>query len=218
MTGIITKPTTSAKVRKGLSTVLMTCAAISLSEITSLNTAYAQEEARQFTAQTGEIVSQALELEKAGKTHPALNLLEDIINTPDNKGSELNAYERSTIYQMMGQYNYELDNPVKAQVAFQNAIEAGGLLPKEVEETHVIIAKLMIGNGQYREGSERLEAHVNSQPKPSSEHIELLVNAWLQAEDYPRALPWAEKWFNQASPKTRKHYDRQRDDWPLARR
>jgi tetratricopeptide (TPR) repeat protein len=35
----------------------------------------------------------------------------------------------------------------------------------------------------------------------------LLVQAWVEAEDYRRALPWAEKWFNTASPKERKHFD-----------
>ena len=29
----------------------------------------------------------------------------------------------------------------------------------------------------------------------------------MQAEDYRRALPWAEKWFNRASPKERRHFD-----------
>jgi len=33
------------------------------------------------------------------------------------------------------------------------------------------------------------------------------VKAWVQAEEFKRALPWAEAWFNTASPKERKHYD-----------
>jgi len=29
----------------------------------------------------------------------------------------------------------------------------------------------------------------------------------VQDEDYVRALPWAERWFQDANPKTRRHYD-----------
>ena len=35
----------------------------------------------------------------------------------------------------------------------------------------------------------------------------MLWQAWLQAEQYDKALPWAEKWFEAANPKERKHYD-----------
>ena len=35
----------------------------------------------------------------------------------------------------------------------------------------------------------------------------MLTQAWVQSENYSRALPWAEKWFNSANPKERKHFD-----------
>jgi len=37
--------------------------------------------------------------------------------------------------------------------------------------------------------------------------IEYIMQAWVQAERFSNALPWAEKWFRAASPKERKHYD-----------
>lgn len=35
----------------------------------------------------------------------------------------------------------------------------------------------------------------------------MLWQAWSQAEQYDRALPWAEKWFETAEPKERQHFD-----------
>jgi len=160
------------------------------------------DEGRQFDAKSGEAVNNAQTLAGAGDNSGAVNALVAALNLPD-----LNPYEKSTMYQMLGQYSYELDRPVDAQRYFESAISAGGLLPKEVGNIRVVIAQLMIGNGQYREGATRLENYLNSGGQQKPQYIDLLVNAWVQAEDYRRALPWAEKWFNVASPKERKHFD-----------
>ncbi len=181
---------------------LLAFAAIGVSSAGLSGTAFAQDEGRQFSAKAGEKVNEALTLANGGQNQAALTILQEAIANPD-----LNPYERSTIYQMMGQYSYELDRAVEAQQNFENAISAGGLLPDEVGNIKVVIAQLMIGNGQYREGAQRLEAYLNSGGQQKPQYIDLLVNAWVQAEDYRRALPWAEKWFNAASPKERKHFD-----------
>jgi len=161
---------------------LLAVAAIGLSGVTVTGAAVAQdapEEGRQFDAKTGEAVNAALTQANAGDNAGAVNTLTNALNLPD-----LNAYERSTMYQMLGQYSYELDRSADAQRYFESAINAGGLLPKEADNIRVVI------------GGEQ---------KP--QYIDLLVNAWVQADNYSRALPWAEKWFNAASPKERKHFD-----------
>lgn len=131
-----------------------------------------------------------------------MNILENAIIAPD-----LNAYERSTMFQLIGQYLYETGRPNDAQQAFEDAIVAGGLSPEEVGNISVVIAQLKIGNGQFREGAEALEAYLASGGDRKPQYIDLLVNAWVQAEDYERALPWAEEWFESAEPKERKHFD-----------
>ena len=181
---------------------LLAIAAIGLSGASLTSAAYAQEEGRQFSSEAGEKVNEALTLSNSGQTQAAINILQNTISRPD-----LNAYESSTIYQMMGQWSYELDRAVEAQQNFQNAIDAGGLLPAEIENITVVIAQLMIQNGQYREGATRLENFLNRGGQQKDSYIELLTNAWVQAEDYRRALPWAEKWFNAARPKERRHFD-----------
>ena len=181
---------------------LLAVAAISFSGVVPSNAAFAQDEGRQFSAAAGEKVNEALTLANSGQNQAAVNILQTTISQPD-----LNAYERSTIYQMLGQYSYELDRAVEAQQNFENAINAGGLLPNEIDNIRVVIAQLMIGNGQYQEGATRLENYLNSGGQQKPQYVDLLVNAWVQAENYNRALPWAEKWFNSASPKERKHFD-----------
>jgi len=181
---------------------LLAVATLGLTSASLTSSAYAQEEGRQFSAAAGEKVNEALTLANSGQTQSAISILQSTITQPD-----LNAYERSTIYQMLGQYSYEIDRAVEAQQAFENAINAGGLLPKETDNIRLVIAQLMIGNGQYREGAQRLENFLNSGVTQTDNHVELLVNAWVQAEDYRRALPWAEKWFNRANPKERRHFD-----------
>ncbi|HFE38748.1 MAG TPA: hypothetical protein ENK06_10095 [Gammaproteobacteria bacterium] len=169
--------------------------------------AYAQEEkkpdeGRQFGAKAGAIVNEALQFINEDQHSAALAQLNKALALKD-----LNAYERSTMYQMQGQAYYELDQYQPAIQAFENAISAGGLLPKEAAQLRVSIAQLLIANGQHVRGAEMLEkwAREGGQLKP--QHVELLYQAWVQAERYDRALPWAEKWFNAANPKERKHFD-----------
>ena len=182
---------------------LMAVAAIGFSGVTLSGAAYAQaDEGRQFDAKSGEAVNNAQTMANAGDNFGAVNALKAALNLPD-----LNPYERSTMYQMLGQYSYELDRAAEAQQYFENAISAGGLLPNEEGNIRLVIAQLMIGNGQYREGATRLENYLNSGGQQKPQYVDLLVNAWVQAEDYNRALPWAEKWFNAARPKERKHFD-----------
>lgn len=181
---------------------ITTCLAATLLAGAGMTPAFGQDDTRQFSVKSGKVVNNAMELANKQETEKALNILEKTV-----KDDALNPYERSTIYQMIGQYSYELDRSVEAQQAFDSAILAGGLLPKEIDNIKLVVAQLMIGNGQFREGAERLEEYLHSSGEHKPQHIDLLVNAWVQAEDYQRALPWAEKWLEPADRKARKHYE-----------
>lgn len=187
---------------------LLAFAAIGLVTPASMNVAFAQDEdaaveGRQFSADAGEKVNEALQFLNEDNPQGALNTL----NTLMASGKPLNPYEKSTIYQMIGQAYNDTDNTAGALGAFQSAIDAGGMLPNEVGNIKVVIAQLMIVNGQYRAGAEALEKYLREGGQEKASYVELLVQAWVEAEDYRRALPWAEKWFNSASPKERKHFD-----------
>lgn len=163
---------------------------------------YAHEDERQFSGKSGDIVNETMSLANEQKYQLALTKLRGLIGETD-----LSPYERATIYQMIGKYSYELDHIGEAQEAFENALKTGGLLPHEADALKIVIAQLMIGNGQYREGAKRLEAYLNNGGGVKPQYIDLILNAWVQAEDYQRALPWAEKWFDAATSKQRRHYD-----------
>lgn len=158
--------------------------------------AYAQD--REFSAEVGAVVNQTLDLANKGATQASLDLL-----LPLTERTDLSPYERATVFQMIGQYNYELDHIPQTIEAFEKAIASGGLLSKEVENINLNIVQLMIRNKQYQEGVERLETLVRADAAP----IELLVKILVEHKAYERALPWAQVWFETANPKERRHYD-----------
>ena len=159
-------------------------------------------EGRQFGAKAGEIVNEALTFITSEQHSAALGKLSQALALP-----VLNPYERATIYQMQGSSYYVLNQYTQAIQAFENAISSGGLLPKESASLRVNIAQLLIASGQAARGAQMMEDWNRSGGQLNPKHIELLWQAWSQAENYSRALPWAEKWFRAASPKERKHFD-----------
>jgi len=169
---------------------------------TAYDTAYAQEEGRQFGAKAGGIVNEALQFINSDQHAAALGKLSEALALP-----ELNAYEKSTIYQMQGASYYEQDQLRPAIQSFENAISAGGLLPNEVDSLRVNIAQLLIASGSFTQGAQMLENYLNRGGQEKPQYVEMLTQAWVQSENYTRALPWAEKWFRRASPKERKHFD-----------
>lgn len=182
-----------------LSSAALAFGAVSVSGVTQ--SAYAQE-GRQFSAKAGEVVNEALQFINSGQHSAALSKLTEASRLP-----ELNAYERSTIYQMEGASYYELNQNTQAISSFQNAINAGGLLPNEVDGLKVNIAQLQIATGQYAVGAQSLENYLNAGGQRKPQYVEMLMQAWVQSDNYSRALPWAEQWFNSANPKERKHFD-----------
>ena len=165
-------------------------------------TVSAQDPAYQFSKRAGTAINQALVLAQKDEYQKAIDVLQ-----VELAGNDLSPAEFGTIYQMMGQYNYELDNVPLAILAFQNAVSSGGVKSSEAENLQLVVAQLMIGNGNFREGGEQLERLIETHEAPKLQYIELLVNALVQAEDYPRAVPWAETWFEKAEPKSKRHYD-----------
>lgn len=181
---------------------LICALSLGLSGLIVAGPVFAEEPAHQFSERAGSAVNTALTLADNEKYQKAIDVLQ-----VELAGNDLKAYEFGVIYQMLGQYNYELDRVPQSLSAFKSAISSGGLKAEEMESLKLVVAQLMIGNSQYREGAERLETYLNAGGKVDSKYVDLLVNAWVQAEDYPRALPWAETWFETAEPKERKHYE-----------
>ncbi len=183
--------------RRILCALLIGCSSLAVA-----GTVSAQDPAHQFSKRAGTAINQALVFAQKDEYQKAIDVLQ-----VELAGNDLSPTEFATIYQMMGQYNYELDRKDESLVAFQNAIRSGGLTPQEEGNLKLVVAQLMIGNGNYREGAARLETMIAAGQASKPQYVELLLNAWVQTEDYPRALPWAESWFEKAEPKTKRHYD-----------
>jgi len=183
--------------RRILCALLIGCSSLAVA-----GTVSAQDPAHQFSKRAGTAINQALVFAQKDEYQKAIDVLQ-----VELAGNDLSPAEFGVIYQMMGQYNYELDRKDESLVAFQNAIRSGGLTPQEEGNLKLVVAQLMIGNGHFREGAERLEPLIVSGQASKPQYVEMLVSAWVQAEDYPRALPWAETWLEKAEPKTKRHYD-----------
>ena len=179
-------------------------AALLCSSILPVNPAAAEPNPpnRQFSTQSGEIVLRAQENMAANQYDMALNDLANALSRDD-----LSPYEKSVIYQMQGSCFYELDQYADAIRSFKAAIEAGGLSDKEASALRMNIAQLLIASDRFTEGAELLEQWERDGGTLNAKHIEMLWQAWSQAGDYARGLPWAEKWFTAANPKQRKHFD-----------
>lgn len=157
---------------------------------------------RQFSHKVGKIVLKAQEFIGEAQYGSAIAELNKALAL-----AEVSPYERGVINQLRGNCYYEGGKYTDAINAFEAAIKSGGLLPAERSALRVNIAQLHIANGQPAHGAEMLENWNQSGGELSPKYIEMLWQAWLQAEQYDRALPWVEKWFAGVPQKERRHYD-----------
>jgi len=160
-----------------------------------------QNENRQFTTDTTKLLP--LNIYDTSNTYPEeLLLLDDKLKKPN-----LTRIEKSKLLRLKGAAHYELNQIPQAIQAFQEAMYSGGLTDKENRKLGLYIAKLWIILGNYKRGAEILEQWGRDGYVLKPNHVEIIMQAWLQDENYQRALPWAERWYNEAEPKRRKHYD-----------
>lgn len=157
---------------------------------------------RTFSLETQKSMTKAMGYLEENKFSKAEKKLKDVL-----KIKNLSAYEKSTVNQMLGQAAYQQKDYKDAVKYFEKSIQAGGLLPSEATSIELTIAQLYINTRQYETGATRMEAWLRKTGRNDVKYLENTVQAWVQAEKYDRALPWAERWFAAKTPKERKHYD-----------
>ena len=157
---------------------------------------------RRFSKETGAIVLSAQHPITKEDHLVALVKLQEAAALPN-----LNAYEKSVIYQMQGATYYELGQFDNAIAAFDLAASSGGLLPNELKMLRMNTAQLLIAGENYEQGAVLLEQLYAEDPNMDILYVQMLWQTWSQTEQYGRALPWAELWLERADPKERKHYD-----------
>ncbi len=159
-------------------------------------------EARQFRTVSGQLVNEAQGFAAEKRYSEAIAKLKEALVLPNNSD-----YEISAIHSIFGHYYIESEQMDLAVSSFEAAISSGGLLSREVTSLEKQIALILISNERYSQGAQRLEAWIAKTKDNDPKNVEYIMQAWLQAENYQNALPWAEKWFKAASPKNRKHFD-----------
>jgi len=120
--------------------------------------------------------------------------------------AELSDQDIFNIHTKLGQYAYELDELATAIEHFENALSGDGISDEDIKNIRLNIGQLTLANGDYAKGAKMLEDLILVYG-PDSTLVEYCMQGYVQAEDYKSALPWAEKWFERASHKERKHYD-----------
>jgi len=168
--------------------------------------AYAQSHTdRKFSPETGAIVNTTIELMNADDFKSSLARMDELLQNHD-----LNSYEKSIVFQMKGQAHYELKQTGEAIQAFEDAITAGGLLANEVSQLRLNIGQLLITEG----GDDAIRGYAMMEewyPKDyyfSPQRIQMIIQGdCFSSCNYENVLPLAERWFNAANPKERKHYD-----------
>lgn len=165
--------------------------------------AFAQaDQSRQFSRKAGRLAMKALDAFNANDYGAALKHIDKAL-----KIKTLNAYEAGALYQMQGQAYYELEKTDAAISAFEQAIATTGLTEREASSLRKNIGKLNIVQGRYALGAAQLEPKPEDSDDMDMRRLEVLLNAWLMAEDYERALPWAELWLERSSAHDRQPYD-----------
>jgi len=165
--------------------------------------AYAQTATdRKFSRETGAIVNTTVGRMNSDDFATSLDSLDKLLRTHD-----LTSYETSIILQLKGQAHYELEQFSEAIRAFEGAIAAGGLLDNEVNQLRLNIGQILVVEG----GDDALRGYdmiAEWHSSRRSQHIITIaqVDCFSSCND-ESALLSAERWFNEANPKERKHYD-----------
>lgn len=155
---------------------------------------------RKFSSDIGEVVLKAQEALQEDNAAEAINQLNKAMN------KEPSNYERSIILQMRGQAYYGTEQPLRAVEDWRAAINTGELEAETASGLQVNIGQILIVEGRVQEGAQILEEWLKTHPPKEGIEI-MLASAYAQNDQYRQALPHAEKAFELANPKERKHFD-----------
>ncbi len=166
------------------------------------SSAMAQSADRVISLEYQEDYQAAIAYMDAGKFSKAEKKLKSLV-----KERSLSPFERSTFAAELAAAYFKQGDQDDALELYQQAINAGGLLPAEKLTYDNIIAQLLIAEGKYAQGAQALENWVRQTGQATPKNTEMIMQGWYSAGEFQKALPWAERWFNGATEKSRKHYD-----------
>ncbi|NNE57102.1 MAG: tetratricopeptide repeat protein [Hellea sp.] len=160
---------------------------------------------RKFSPESGALVTEATDYAAEGNYKKAIKRLKKARDI-----SSLKPYEIGVIEQMLGNYYYKQNKNDDAIDHFERALASGGLLAADQYKLNKSAAQIMIADGQYNDGANRLATILSGADRSSPKYTKMIMQAYIQGKNYPAALPWAENWFGQLQNRERKHYDTMR--------
>lgn len=120
---------------------------------------------------------------------------------------KLSPYERAISLQIRGGAYYGIGNNMGTIHDWENAIATGAFNQAEIDTLTLSIGQLYIAEEKYVKGATILENWIRSGGKANSKIHLMIAQAWLQDDNYRKALPHAEAAFRTANPKKKKHFD-----------
>jgi len=155
-----------------------------------------------FDRATERQVIKAQEQIAKGQYNKGFKILEKLVDS-----DRLDARERAIIHIYQAATYFEIADDESAVEQFQLAYDSGGLGPQDAQNTLLDMARLKISVDQFASGAQDLELWAQNGGEVDEDIEELIRSSWIQAKNYDKALPLAEKYFNEANPKERDHYD-----------
>lgn len=150
------------------------------------------EPVRELSAEVGQQIQTAIELQDAEDWEGMLAVLDD---TP-----AATPYERSVVQRLRGAAFYQLDRLEDAIAASEATLATGALSASEAQTLEVNIAQLEFASGQIEAGAARIDRLLESGFEPNGRLAQMFATAYTQLEDYEKALPLAEAALAAAEP------------------
>lgn len=169
------------------------------------NNAQSEEEAaadRTFSAEIGEIVLRAQDLQSNGQWAESINQLDRALSR-----SSINTYERMISLQLRGRAYFETDRMNEAIRDWRDAIATGIMTTEETVGLRINIGQLLIASERYNEGIDEIQAAVRAGGELNDRLAMMLAQAYAQADRFQEGLQYAERAYNNASPRERRHFN-----------
>lgn len=118
----------------------------------------------------------------------------------------LTPYEQATILKMLGRARYELDDTSGAIAAWRQAVELDALPDEDANVLRINAGQLLLGEGEYRDGVELIEAALTRGTPLSGDLALRLAQGYGQLQDYRTGLRYGRIAFEAAEEPGRQHF------------
>ncbi|MEO1040466.1 MAG: hypothetical protein AAFX09_13085 [Pseudomonadota bacterium] len=152
---------------------------------------------RTLSADVGEAVQRALELQDADQFAESLEVLRPLFS------QEITPYERQIAHQLSAQANFNLDRLDAAIRDFLGALGTGTMVPDEAQTMRVNVGQLYMATDNIPAGIQQFEIAIREGAELTPRLAKMLSQAYAQAERYRDGLRYAEQ-FYRATPNSEK--------------